>query len=568
MKNVFIAEKLEELADLLSIKEQGFRVRAYRQAAQTVRSLSTPIEEIAEQGDLQELPGIGSSIAKKIKELLDTGELTYYKKLKKEYPVEHQKLLAVEGLGPKTLKLLYEELGITTLEELEKAAKEHKIRDLPGMGEKSEQNLLNNIEFVKRFTGRKILGFILPLAEKMSEKISEQPYVQKVALAGSIRRRKETIGDLDFLVQTTQPQEMMNYFIKMDNVEKVIATGESKSTVRLEQDLDADLRVIPPESYGAALLYFTGSKEMNIILRRIARDKDMKLNEYGLFKGEEQVAGKTEKEVFEKLGLDFIPPELRENTGEVEAAQKGTLPDLLKYDDLRGDLQMHTTWSDGKHSIREMAEAAKELGHEYIAITDHVGSLRVAGGMNEKEIQEQMRKIDRIDEEIEGIRILKGAEVNIDSKGELDMPNTILKDLDVVVASIHSGFRQGKEKMTARVLSAMNNEYVDIIAHPTGRIIQEREGYELDFNTIFEKSKETNTFLEINAYPNRLDLRDAKIRDAINHNCKLFINTDSHSTEHLGFIILGIATARRGWAEKKDILNTLPWKDVEKILQK
>jgi DNA polymerase (family 10) len=567
MKNLYVADILDEIGDLLDIKGERFKPRAYRKAANTVRTQSKDITEIMEEGSLEELPGIGKNIAAKIKEILETGSLEYYENLKKEFPIDTKKLLAIEGVGPKTLKLFYDELKITSLEELEKAAKEKKIRGLPGMGEKSEQQILKNIAFVKQNMGRKLLGDVLPIAETIETVLKKVGDVQQIALAGSLRRRKETIGDIDILVQTTNPKKIIETFVELELVDEIIAKGETKATVRLIQGLDADLRVISSESYGAALIYFTGSKGFNIELRRIAKEYNWKLNEYGIYEGEKQLAGKTEKEVLNKLGLQFIPPEMRENRGEIQLAKEEKIPELIDYDDIKGDLQMHSTWSDGINSLEEMAVAAKELGYEYIAFTDHTEGLRVAGGMDTEEIQKQMREIDKIDKQISGLKILKGVEVNIDSKGELDMADEILRRLDVVVASIHSGFRQGKKKLTERLLTAMENEHVNIIAHPTGRKIMDREGYDLDFKRVFTKAKETNTFLEINAYPNRLDLRDIMVRDAIEHGCKLAINTDAHNTAHLKYMSLGIATARRGWAKKEDIINTLSLKELLKKIK-
>jgi DNA polymerase (family 10) len=568
MKNYEVAKILEEIAVILEMKDVEFKPRAYRNAANAVRSLSKNIEEVEEEGKLEEIPGVGEGIAKKIREIIETGSLEYYEKLKKEFPIDFESLSSVEGIGPKTIKILYEQLDVKNLKDLEKAAKEGKIKDLEGMGEKSEQKILNNIKFAKKSKGRQLLGYTLPLAEELKKKIKGFEHVDDVEVAGSLRRMKETIGDIDILVVTKKPEKVMDFFTSLDNVSEAIAKGESKSTVRLEEGIEVDLRVIEKKSFGAALMYFTGSKQANIELRKIAIKKGYKLNEYGLFKGKKQKAGKTEKEIFDKLELDYIEPELRENRGEIEAAKEGKLPELIEYDDIKGDLQMHSKWSDGIYSIEDMAKAAKDLGHEYIALTDHTGTLRIAGGMDEEEIRKQMKEIDKVSDNVDGITVLKGVEVNIKSDGKLDIKDDVLKDLDIVVASIHSGFRKEKEKMTERMIKAMENENVNIIAHPTGRKIQGREGYELDFDKIFEKSKETNTFLEINSFPDRLDLNDINTRSAIEAGCKLTINTDSHSTEHLRYIRLGIATARRGWAEKKDIINTLPLKKLRKLLEK
>lgn len=566
MKNLKVTKILSEIADLLEMKGVKYKPIAYKKAARTVQFLSRDIEEVREEGKLTELPGIGKNIAKKIEEIIDTGSLKYYEDLKREFPIDFESLLAVEGLGPKSIKLLHEELGVKNLDDLERMAKKHRIRKLKGMGDKTEQRILESIKFARKKTGRNLLGYILPVAENLKNELKNFEAVDKVEIAGSIRRRKETIRDIDVLVVTKKPKAVMDFFTSLDSVDEIIAKGRSKSTVRLKEGIQSDLRVIKRKSFGSALMYFTGSKETNIEIRKIAIKKGFKLNEYGLFKGKKQIAGKTEQEILQKLGMMYIEPELRENRGEVEAAMEGKISKLIKYGELRGDLQMHTKWSDGSYTIEEMADAAKRLGHKYIAITDHTGTLRIAGGLDEEDIQAQMKEIDKLNEKIEGITILKGAEVNIKSNGELDIRDDVLKDLDVVVASIHSGFRQERKKLTSRIISAMENENVDIIAHPTGRKIQERRAYDLDLERIFEVSRETNTFLEVNSYPNRLDLSDINVRRALESGCKLAINTDAHNTEHLKYIELGIATARRGWAKKNDIINALSLKKLKKLL--
>jgi len=566
MKNLIVSRILIEIADLLEMQGVEYKPRAYRKAARTVRSLPRDIEEVKEDGQLTELPGIGKNIAKKIEEIIETGSSKYHEDLKKEFPIDFEALRSVEGLGPRTIKLLYTRLGVKDLDDLERAAKTHEIRDLAGMGEKTEQNILRNLEFARQQTGRSLLGFILPIAEKLKNELLKHAAVNRVEIAGSIRRRKETVGDIDILVTTQKPKDVMEHFTGLDSVRHVIAKGEAKSTVRLREGLESDLRVIKPESFGSALMYFTGSKETNIEMRKLALKRGLKLNEYGLFENGRQIAGTTEQEVFKHLGMTYIEPELRENRGEVEAALEDRLPQLISYGDLRGDLQIHTKWSDGSNTILEMAKAAKRLGHEYLAITDHTGSLRIAGGLNEQEIMKQMKEIEKINKAVEGLTILKGVEVNIKSDGKLDVRDEILRDLDIVVASIHSGFRQGREKLTERMISAMENENVDIIAHPTGRLIQERKGYELEFEKVFETSARTSTFLEVNAYPNRLDLNDTNTKRAIEAGCKLVISTDSHNADHLRFIQLGTATARRGWARKDDIINTLPLNELMKLM--
>jgi len=567
MKNQLVAAILNQVADLMEIDGVDFRTKAYRRAAHTVETLSEDIEDIKIEGRLQELPGIGEKIAGKIEEIVETGSLEYLDNLKKQFPVDYDALMAVEGLGPRSIKQLYNELGVKNLDDLEKNAKRHRIRRLRGMGEKTERKILINLDFARKSTGRNLLGHILPVAQKIKEDLSGNDLVFRVEIAGSIRRRKETVGDIDILVTTKNPGEVSDYFTSMDLVDDVVVSGPTKSTVRLkESGIDVDLRVFDDKSFGSAMMYFTGSKETNVELRKIAIAKGLKLSEYGVFKGDELLAGRTEEEVFKSLGMGYIEPDLRENTGEIEAAIKGELPKLLKYNEILGDLHMHTEWSDGSAKIRDMALEAQKIGYDYIAITDHSGSLRIANGMNEKTILKQMDKIENLNREMDDFTILKGVETNIDSYGFLDVPDKILADMDLVIAGIHSGFKQNKKEINRRILSAMENDNVDIIAHPTGRKIQERKAYELDLEKIFETSIETGTWLEVNSQMNRLDLNDMNVKMAVEKGCKLVINTDAHSIMDLINMELGVATARRGWAKKEDIINTLSLKRLMKQL--
>jgi len=567
MKNQLVAAILNQVADLMEIDGVDFRTKAYRRAAHTVETLSEDIEDIKIEGRLQELPGIGEKIAGKIEEIVETGSLEYLDNLKKQFPVDYDALMAVEGLGPRSIKQLYNELGVKNLDDLEKNAKRHRIRRLRGMGEKTERKILINLDFARKSTGRNLLGHILPVAQKIKEDLSGNDLVFRVEIAGSIRRRKETVGDIDILVTTKNPGEVSDYFTTMDLVDDVVVSGPTKSTVRLkESGIDVDLRVFDDKSFGSAMMYFTGSKETNVELRKIAIAKGLKLSEYGVFKGDELLAGRTEEEIFKSLGMEYIEPDLRENTGEIEAAIRGELPKLLKYNEILGDLHMHTEWSDGSAKIRDMALEAQKIGYEYIAITDHSGSLRIANGMNEKTILKQMDKIENLNREMDDFTILKGVETNIDSYGFLDVPDKILAYMDLVIAGIHSGFKQNKKEINRRILSAMENDNVDIIAHPTGRKIQERKAYELDLEKIFETSIETGTWLEVNSQMNRLDLNDMNVKMAVEKGCKLVINTDAHSIMDLINMELGVATARRGWAKKEDIINTLSLKRLMKQL--
>ncbi len=565
MKNREVARVLYGIADLLEVEDVKFKPNAYRKAAQNIESMPDDIEKIYKDGNLEKIPGVGKNIAEKIKELLETGSLAYYEKLKKEVPVDVEALSAVEGMGPKKIKTLYNELGIKTLDDLERAAKEGKIRDIKGMGEKTEENILKNIEFAKGRGRRGLLGLVLPEANAIKEMLEGK--VDKISIAGSIRRMKETVGDMDILAVSPQPAGVMDFFTGMEGVAAVIVKGNTKSSVRLESGIQVDLRIVPEESFGSALQYFTGSKSHNIEVRRIAVRAGCKLNEYGLFKGERRIAGKTEEEVYKALGMDYIPPELRENRGEVEAALKGKLPKLVGYEDVKGDLQMHTTWSDGANTIEEMVAEAAGMGHEFIAITDHVGTLKIAGAMDEGKIRKQMKEIEKINERY-GIRVFYGVEANIMKDGSIDMDRKVLKDVDVVAAGIHSGFRMPEKEMTARVVNAMENDAVNIIVHPTGRIIDKREGIALNFDKVFEVAKKNNVVMEINAQPARLDLNDVHVKRAVEMGVKLSIGTDAHNKSQLHFINLGTAVARRGWAEKGDIINTYDIKKLEKVFEK
>ena len=569
MKNQEVSELLNEIADYLELKEETFKVRAYRKAALVIQSLSDDIEEIWRKGKLEEIPSVGEGIAKKISDFLENGHSSYLEKLKKQTPVDMESLGQIGGLGPKTIAKLYKKLNIKNIKELEKAAKKGKIRNIPGFGQTVEKNILKSIEFSRTSGERHLLGFVLPIANEITAKLKKLKEVNKIEVAGSTRRRKETIRDIDILITSKKPEKVMDFFVKMDKVDDVLAHGKSKSSIRLKDGIQVDVRVIKGKSYGAALLYFTGSKEHNIELRKIAIEKNMKLSEYGLFKKKTNklLAGKTENQVYKKLGMDYIEPELREEEGEIEAALKNKLPKLINYNDVKGDLQMHTKWSDGSGSIEEMAKQAKKLGHKYICITDHAGSLSIANALDEKRILKQIKEIEKINKKINNIKILKGAEVNIRDNGSVDVKDNVLKKLDVVIAAIHSGFKNPKEKITQRIVKAMENENVDIIAHPTGRLIQKRPAYEINFDKIFAKAKETNTALEINSFPDRLDLKDTHVRAALKAGVKLTINTDAHNADQLRFIEFGIATARRGWVEKKNVLNALPLNKFLKSLK-
>jgi len=566
MKNQEIAKILYEIADLLEIEGVEFKPRAYRKAAQNIESLSVDIEELYKKGQLEKIPGVGKSIAEKIKEYLETGKVKKLEELRKKIPVDIESLSAVEGLGPKMIKVLYEKLGVKNLDDLERVAKQRRIRRLKGFGEKIEKKILEGIEIARQRQHRFLLGFVLPEAKAIMEEL--KPYVEKISLAGSIRRRKETIGDVDILAVSSQPEKVMDIFTSMKRVEKVLAKGITKSSVRLHGGIQVDLRIVGKESFGSALQYFTGSKEHNIEVRKIAIKLGYKLNEYGLFKGFERIAGRDEEEVYKALGMQWIPPELRENRGEVEAALNKSLPKIVEYDEVKGDLQMHTKWSDGANTIEEMIIEAKKLGHKFIAITDHVGSLKIAGGMDEEKVMEQAKEIEKLRERFDDIYIFHGIEANIMKDGSLDVSNSLLKQVDVVLASVHSAFRMEEKEMTARVIKAIENEYVDILAHPTCRIIQKREPIKIDMEKVLEVAKDNGIIMEINAYPDRLDLNDIHTKMAIDMGVKVSIGTDAHNKEHLKFYELGTAVARRGWAKKEDVINTYSVEKLMKLFEK
>jgi DNA polymerase (family 10) len=570
MKNEEIARIFSNIAVYLQMKnDSSFRIRAYEKAAVLIESMAEELSDIYSKGGLDalmEIEGIGEGLAKKIEEMIKTGRLKFYEKLKKQVPVDVEALDRIEGIGPKTILILYKKLKVKNIKDLEKAAKAGKIRRLRDFGERSEEKILKGISFLKKSSGRFILGYIYPEIKDIESRLNSLPYVEKAIIAGSVRRMKETIGDVDVLVISEHPKKVMDYFTKMPEVINIIGKGMTKSSVKIENGLDVDLRVVKKNSYGAALNYFTGSKDHNVALRRIALQKKMKLSEYGLFRGKKQIAGKTEQDVYKILGLRYIEPELRENKGELEAARSNKLPKLIKYNDLKGDLQTQTKWTDGSDSIEELANAAKKQGLDYIAITDHTKSLSVTNGLDEKRLAKQGKEIDKVNKKV-GITILKGAEVNVKKDGSLDISDKALSGLDVVGIAVHSNFSLPRTEMTRRIIRAMENPNADILFHPTGRIIQRREAYGIDMEKIIDAAKETGTVLEINALPDRLDLNAEHIRMAVESGVKLSIDSDAHKKDHLEYLKFGIAQARRGWAEKKDIINAWPLNKMLKMIK-
>lgn len=565
--NAEVARFLREMALFLDMTGVAFKPRAYEKAAYAVDSLDRPILEIYAEGGvkaLAEIPSVGKGIAERIEELLTTGKCKDHEQLKRATPVDVTGLTSIEGLGPKMVKALYDDLGIRTIDDLENAARAGKIRDLPHFGEKTEAKILKGISFLKQGSGRQPLGMVLDLARTIEDRLRDLRGVQEVAIAGSIRRRKETIGDADFLVVSNQPEKVMDFFVAMPEVAYVHAKGTTKTSVRLAVGMDADLRVVAAESFGAALNYFTGSKDHNVALRRIAQDRGLKLNEYGAFRGEKSIAGRTEEEVYAALGLDYIPPELRENTGEIEAAKAHRLPKLIEQGALLGDAQIQTNWTDGANSIEEMVQAGKRLGLQYMAITDHTRGLAMTGGSDEKQLLDQIAAIEKLNQKVKGFRVLTGAEVNINRDGTLDIADAVLAKLEVVGIAVHSHFTLPREEQTRRIIRAMENPHADILFHPTGRVLMKREPYDVDIDAIIAAAKRTGTVLEIDAYPDRLDLKDEHVRKAIAAGVKIAIDSDAHNLNHLRFPDdFGIAVARRGWATKADVINTKP---VEQFL--
>ncbi len=578
--NKEIASILYEIGEYLEMKRVAFKPRAYEKAGYSIENLEEEVYEIYKKRGLkavEDIPGIGVSIAEKIEELLKTGHLKYYEKLKKSFPVKIGELTAIEGVGPKIIYKLYKKLEIRNIGDLEKAANAGKIAKIAGFGDKTEQKILKGIEFLKKSGGRFLLGTVLPQARSIEKRLKELKYVNGVAVAGSLRRMQETIGDLDILVTSSKPKEVMDFFIKMPEVAHVYSSGLTKTMVRLENGMDADIRVVADNNFGAALQYFTGDKRHNITLRVLAEKKGYKLNEYGLWRSRKLIAGKTEEEIYKTLGMKIPPPEIRNDSGEIQAALRqaqgkpGSLPKLIGYGDIKGDLQVQTNWTDGENSIEEMAQAAREAGLEYIAITDHTKSLAMTGGSDEKKLLRQMKEIDRLNTKYKiqntKFQILKGAEVNIMKDGSLDIKNEVLAKLDVVGVAVHSHFNLPRAEQTARITKAMRNKHADILFHPTGRLIQKREPYDVDVDEIIKTAKETGIILEIDADPYRLDLKDEYIRKAVASGVKLSIDSDAHGKNSFHNLEFGIAQARRGWAKASDIINTRPWQEMLKLLK-
>lgn len=559
MLNQQIAKVFDEMADLLEIMgENVFRIRAYRRAAQNIDGLPRDVSQMTE-AELLSIPGIGHDLAGKIRHYAETGTMEAYDELKREVPEGLTALLSVPGIGQRTAKLLHERLKVRDLDDLERLAKEHKLSGLPGIKQKTEENILKGIGMLRRGRERLPIGRVLPTADDLLSQLRDQAPVRKLTLAGSLRRWKETVKDIDILATSAAPEKVMSVFLHLPMVKEVLMRGPTKSSVVISEGIQVDLRVVEEESFGAALAYFTGSKAHNIRLREMAVRAGLKINEYGIFreKDDRRLGGEKEEDVYQLLNLPYIPPELREDTGEIEGALENRLPKLLELGDIRGDLHVHTRRSDGSHTLDELIKAARQRGYEYIAITDHTKGLGVARGLNEEKLIGEVREIGAINKRLKGFRLLTGAEVDIRSDGTLDLSDDVLRELDVVVASVHSGFRQSREQITKRLLSAVRNPYVTLIAHPTGRLIGERDAYDVDMEQVFSAAKETGTALEINAYPLRLDMNDTHARRAKEMGIPVLINTDTHVINQFDFMMYGVSIARRGWLEKEDVLNTL-----------
>ena len=615
MKNQEIANIFYQIAIYLEMDNISFKPQAYEKAGLALEGLNENIEDIYKKGgekELKKIPGVGENIAQKIIEYLKNGKIKEYEKYYHKMPVNIEELIQVEGIGPKMIKALYQNLKITNLENLEKAAQQGKLRKLPNFGVKTEQNILQSIEFLKRSQGRFLLSEALFLAEDIIRQLKKIKEIDKISVAGSLRRMKETIGDIDLLATIRKgtkngAKKVMDAFVNLDGIIKVWDYGLTKSSVRFDKKIDADLRVVDDYEFGSALQYFTGSKDHNIKTRKLAIEKNLKLNEYGLFKKIKnqkskikitnqkskiikvktewkRIAGVSEEEIYQTIGLPYIEPELRENTGEIEAALRqaqgkpNQLPKIIGYNEIKGDLHCHSDWDGGENSIEEMAEAAMKMNYEYLGISDHTKFLRIENGLDEKQLLEQHKVIEKLNSRIQNteypparagrIQILHGCEANILNDGSLDIDDKILAQLDYVIAGIHSSMKMAREEMTQRMIKAMRNPYVKIISHPTGRLINRRDEYQLDIEKIIEVARETGTALEINSFPERLDLKDTNIRKAIQKGVKLVINTDAHHRDHLQFMRFGIAQARRGWAEKNDIINTWSLDKLIKFFKK
>ncbi len=565
MKNTEIAKVFQDIADLLELKgENPFKIRAYQKVVRSIEHLPIEVEQLVAEDKLKKVPGVGEAITKKITELVTTGKLGYYENLKAEFPEGISTLLDIPGIGPKTAMSLSTELGIKSVDEVEAAITSGKVASLPRMGDKTAENILHYIQALRRKDHRIPIGEALPVVDEISAGLKKLPGLRNLAPAGSLRRFKETIGDIDLMGTAGNAGEIMHAFTTLPQVKEVLASGTTKASVVVSGGLQVDLRIVEHDSFGSTLQYFTGSKQHNINLRERAHRKGLKLSEYGITNLATEKLEKfaTEEAFYQRQGLAFIPPELREGQQEIEKAEQGTIPKLVELSDIKGDLHVHTSWSDGHDSIETMALAAKAMGYEYLAISDHSGGRGIAHGLNAERLREQMVEIKELNRRLDGIRIFSGIEVDIRADGSLDMPDELLAELDIVTAAVHSSFNQSQEQMTRRIIGAIENPNVDILAHPTCRLLSDREPVVVDMEAIFQTAVRTDTMLEINAMPSRLDLKDIHAHRARELGVKLVINTDAHSTDHLKFMRFGVGVARRGWCQAQEVLNARPLPEV------
>lgn len=569
MKNLEISAIFREITKILEIKgDNPFRIRAYERAAQNIEGLTEDIENLLNENRIMDIPGVGKDLAEKIKEYAQTGRIKAYEDLKKSVPAGLLDLLNIPSVGPKTAKLLYEKLKIKNVSDLEEAIKKNKLKGIFGIKEKTIENISKGIEILKRGRERMVLAQAAQVADGFVSALKKLPEVSNISVAGSLRRQKETVRDIDILMISKKPKKIMDFFTGLPDVANILAKGETKASVRTKDDMQVDCRVEETRSFGAALLYFTGSKNFNIKLRQLAIKKGLKINEYGVFKKNKFICGRTEEEIFKILDMLYIEPELREDTGEIELARMHRLPHLIEAEDIKGDLHAHSKWSDGGNSIEEMALAARKKGYSYIAITDHSQGLKVAGGLSIAELKKKKKEIDKINNKLKGFRVLYGTEVDIDSDGNLDYKDEVLKEFEVVVAAIHAGFKQSKSQLTKRLMKACRNRYTHIIAHPTGRLWGSRDAYSLDIDEVLKAARDTHTYLEINAFAQRLDLNDLNCRRSKEIGAKVAIDTDAHTIEQLDSMKLGISVARRGWLTKENVINTLSLDELLKALKK
>jgi len=564
MRNQQIARIFREVSEILEIKgENPFRIRAYQRAAQNIENFTRDITDIAEREELEKLPGIGKDMAIKIREILETGTLRQLEHLRREIPDSLVAFLSIPNLGPKTARLLFDELGIKDIDKLEQMARDHKLQDLHGIKAKTEENILKGIEIWRKGQERIPLGTAVPLSEAIIDRLKDATTpVERITVAGSVRRQRESIRDIDILTVSLEPELVMETFVNLPQVGEILAKGTTKSSIRTREGVQVDLRVVDSRCFGAALCYFTGSKAHNIRVRDLAVRRGLKVNEYGVFQNDKWIAGKEEEEVYRAIGLPYISPELREDRGEIEAGQRGDLPTLIAPSDIRGDLHVHSKYSDGTATLSEIAEKARQMGLEWVGVCDHSPSLKIARGTAIDHLKGKIEEVRRWNEGNGNVKLLCGTEVDILSDGRLDYPDEVLAELDLVIAAIHSGFKQDEESMTQRLISAMESPYTHGIAHPTGRVFGEREGYRVDMERILESAKQTGTFMEINAFPKRLDLNDIYSRSAKDKGILLGIGTDAHILDQMEYLDLGLAVARRGWLEKHNLLNTFSFEEL------